>query len=170
MDDALPPELTAKFTPEQLAEANEWWGNLSSSSKTEIVVLLDTRKNGQGYVYSVDAVGHRTWQSIPIANESLPFPEHDDEKFWVDELIHYRLDHEDFVMASDMKECKVRTFGICSLHDSAKTVIADREISRPFGCSNNDLNCPIQAFASKFRYGIMLDHDPVSGRSLWLTR
>ena len=170
MDDPLPPELKAKFTSSQLAEANAWWTALSSTSKTEIIVLFDARKDGRGYVYSVDENGQRTWQNIPIENRPLPLHDHDDEKFWVDELIHYRLDHDDFVMASDLKECKLRAFGVCSQHDSAKNVLADKEITRPFFCSNKDLNCPIQKFSSKFQFGVMLDHDSDTGRSLWLTR
>ena len=170
MDDPLPPELIAKFTPAQLTDAEAWWKALSTSTKTEIIVLLDTRKDGLGYVYSVNDDGQRIWQSIPIEHETLPTHEYDDDEFWVDELIHYRLDHEDFVMASDMKECSVRSFGICSQHDSAKNVIANREINRTFRCSNSDENCPIQLFGSKFRYGVMLELNPETGHSIWLTR
>ena len=170
MDNPLPPELIAKFTPAQLVDAETWWKALSPSSKTEIIVLLDTRKDGLGYVYSVDEEGQRIWQTIPIAHETLPTHEVDDDKFWVDELIHYRLDHEDFIMASDMKECTVRSFGVCSQHDSAKNVISNGKIDRTFSCSNNDQNCPIQLFGRKFQYGVMLDHNPETGHSFWLTR
>ena len=170
MDDSLPPELIAKFTPAQLADAKAWWKALSISSRTEIIVLLDTRKNGRGYVYSVDDDGQRIWKSIPIEHETLPVHEHDDDKFWVDELIHYRLDHEDFVMASDMKECNLRSFGICSQHISAQQVIANAEIDGTFSCSNNDRHCPIKLFGFKFQHGVMLHHNPDTGNSLWLTR
>ena len=170
MDDPLPPELIAKFTPAQMASAEAWWKTLSPSSKTEIIVLLDTRKDGLGYVYSVNDDGQRVWQSIPIGHETLPAHELDDNNFWVDELIHYRLDHDDFVMASDMKECTLRSFGICSQHESAKNVIANGEMDGTFSCSNNDQNCPIQLFFSKFQRAVMLDHNPETGHSYWLTR
>lgn len=170
MNDPLPDELIEKFTPSQLTDANAWWTALSANSKTEIIILLDSRMDGQAYVYSVDEDGHRKWQSVPIENDPIPEHDHDDEEFWVEELIHYRLDHEEFVMASDMKECTIRTFGVCSQHDSAKKVISDRKLSKSFSCSNNDGNCPIKEFTKSFNNGVMLDHDPNTGRSVWLTR
>lgn len=170
MDDPLPSELVSKFSPGQLAEAKSWWQALSPSSQTEIIVLLDSRTDGRGYVYSVDESGKRQWQSIPIEKEPQCEHEHDDEEFWVNELIHYRLDHEEFVMTSDLENCSLRVFGVCSNHVSAQEAIAERKICKKFRCSNNDANCPIKKFVNQFDYGVMLDHNPESDQSLWLTK
>lgn len=167
MKSSLPSEFLDACTPEQRKEADSWWANLASASKSEIYVLLDTRNDSRAFVFAADDEGERNWHILPISNDALPSDLDEDNDSWITELVHYRLDHEDFVMASDMK---VRTFHICSQHASVRTVIASGEISSDFRCSICDPNCPMLRIASSMQRGKLLAHNRKTNFTVWLCR
>ena len=110
MDSPLPPEFLDACSDDQRNDAGSWWASLEPASQTEIYVLLDTRNENRAFVFAADDAGERNWHTLPILDDALPDERDDDDESWITELLHYRLDHEDFVMASDMK---ARTFHIC---------------------------------------------------------
>ncbi len=120
MDHMLPEAFTNACTPEQLTDAQTWWSALPEATRSDIYVLLDMRNDSCAHVYSPDKEGAHQWHSLPLVDDQSSFDScDDDDENWITELLHYRLDHEDFVMASDMK---VRTFHICSQHPAASEV------------------------------------------------
>ncbi|MEL6107900.1 MAG: hypothetical protein AAFU85_17890 [Planctomycetota bacterium] len=130
-------------------------------------MLLDTRNENRAFVFAADDAGERTWHTLPVLHDALPEERIDEEESWITELVHYRLDHEDFVMASDMK---VRTFHICSRHAAVRDVLARGEISEDFRCSIADPDCPMLPIASVMRHGVLLAHHPKTNFSIWLCR
>ena len=167
MDSPLPPEFLDACSDDQRNDAGSWWASLEPASQTEIYVLLDTRNENRAFVFAADDAGERNWHTLPILDDALPDERDDDDESWITELLHYRLDHEDFVMASDMK---ARTFHICSRHVAVREVLAKREISCDFCCSISDPNCPMLPIASMMGHGILLAHNPKTNYSVWLCR
>jgi len=169
MNTALPREFTDSCSEAQRIEAEAWWSDLETTSQSDIYVLLDTRNESRAFVLATDEKGERGWHTLPIVDDSLPDERDTDEddESWITELLHYRLDHEDFVMASDLK---VRTFHICSQHAAAQEVIAAGELTNDFRCSDCNPSCPILQFASKLKHGILLKHNPKTNFSVWLSR
>ncbi len=167
MDSPLPPEFLDGCSDDQRADADSWWDSLEPESQSEIYVLLDTRNENCAYVFAKDDEGQRNWHTLPILHDVLPDETEDDDESWITELLHYRLDHEDFVMASDMK---VRTFHICSRHAAVREVLAKREVFCDFRCSISAPNCPMLPIASTMRHGILLAHNPKTHYSIWLCR
>ena len=167
MKSTLPAEFLDACTAEQRADADLWWAELEPASQSEIYVLLDTRNDSRAFVFAADETGERSWHTLPIMYDEVPKDRDDDDDSWITELVHYRLDHEDFVMASDLK---VRTFHICSQHSSAHAVIATGEISADFRCSVCDPNCPMLPFASTLQRGKLLTRNQETDFTVWLCR
>lgn len=172
MIQSLPDEFTSTCSADQRIEAESWWTNLPDASRSDIYVLLDTRSESRAFVFAPDEDGRHEWRTLPMVNDSVEVEDcdDDDDDAWITELLHYRLDHEDFVMATDMK---VRTFHICSRHLDANRVIEAGKLTCDFRCTAREENCPIERFAANIDRAVLLRHNRASQetaplRTLWL--
>ena len=166
MNDTLPTQFLDKCSEDEKAEAETWWANLSHQSQSEVAVLLDTRNESCAFVFASDHNGEQTWHTLPIDDELVPEDPHDDDE-WITDLVHYQLNHEEFVITASFV---IHTFHICTQHPAAHKVLAEGKVSCDFECPVNDKACPIRNFASKIRHATLLSKDPKSDRTTWICR
>lgn len=166
MDQLLPDAFTNACTDEQRSDAESWWSALPEATQSDIYVLLDMRNDSRAYVFSPDDEGLHEWREMPFVDDELDSELRDDEDDdWITELLHYRLDHEDFVMASDMK---VRTFHICSQHPAANEVLRRGVLTCDFRCPAREEDCPIQAFAKTIGTALLIAGNRTTHLTRWL--
>ena len=139
----LPAEFLEKYTDDERAEVESWWGGLRDDSRNSVCVLLDRRQDARAFVFAAAEDGSvAEWRTLPLADEPWPADDDEDEtKQQQLEFFQHLLDHEEMIIPT---EATIRTFRICVDHPAARKVRSDGSVDCDFRCPIAAADCPIR--------------------------